>query len=75
MSNITDRTMTDSDYDQLLQQWEIMCAEVEDVRLAMVEALGKMSRNTPPEIMDEFRAALDEWKRMRAKLDELRKRL
>jgi hypothetical protein len=64
-----------TDYKQILQQWETLCEELDEARRGMVEARGKMSASTPPEIMDEFMVAFDEWKLVRAKFDELRKRL
>jgi hypothetical protein len=59
------------DYERLLAEWSKAC----DISVAgnqkVADVLKKMSRATPPHVMEELSAALEKQKAARKKLDEL----
>jgi hypothetical protein len=65
-----------ADAEQMIQeQWQRACKELQEAQASVNQAIVKMSRSTPPEIMLELSTAIAEQDRLRAKLDALRKHL
>jgi hypothetical protein len=59
--------------DEILRQIDALSEELADARRILAEVRATMSRNTPRAIMDEWLAAVDEWRRVKLTLDDLRR--
>ena len=64
-----------TDYELLQVEWSKACDLLAVANKRVAEVIGKMSRTTPPHIMEELRVAQEEWKAARKQLDDLAAKL